>query len=148
MVAIQVDYDFYHKEFKGDTIPSTLFDKYIEYAHLDLFNVIAANMYDIQEDELELIERIKKCECSLADFEYKYGIDKVESDEDGTNVLHTVGEVKSESAGSVSRTYVTDAEIFGDRNKDIAVNPEKYKLNIIRRYLGNTGLLYRGMGYV
>lgn len=146
MVNIQVDYNFYQNEFKGNTIPSALFDKYIQLVQFDLLNVIGMNLYDVSEDETEIIKSIKLCECSLAEFEYKYGLDKAEESESSNEASNMgVGEIKSESAGSTSRTYVTTAEIYAQRNNEIATNPQKFKMNIINRYLGNTGLLYRGL---
>lgn len=142
MVEINVDFEFYEKDFGGNVIPRTDFNKYIQIAHLDLFSVISKNMYDVEEDEIDLINNIKRCECSLAEFEFKYGTDR---DSEQQNTELGVGEVKSESAGSTSRTYVTTTEIYSQRINDIASDPQKFRMEIMNRYLSNTGLLYQGL---
>lgn len=143
MVDVSVDFEFYQNQYKGNAIPSSAFDKYIELAHFDLLNVIGMNMYDIQDDEKELIRNIQLCKCALAEFEFKYGLYRDESQETKTSL--GVGEVKSESAGSVSRSYVTSVEANSQRDSQITKNTEKYKMNIIYRYLKYSGLIYRGL---
>lgn len=143
MVDISVDFDFYTKEYKGSTVPSTLFDKYIQLAHLDLTNEIGLNLYTVEADEVELITQLKYCQCALAEFEFKYGLDA--QVDGGADIVAGSGEVKSESAGSVSRSYSTTAEVYGKQSSNIISNTEKYKRNVMLRYLRTTGLLYKGL---
>lgn len=144
MVDIRVDYDFYVDSYGGDAIPSELFDKYINDSYLKIMQRIRNNLYDLEEEETEIIENVKKCQCELADFIYKYGINS--QDNETSQSAFGIGEVKSESAGSVSRTYVTNSEIYATRNQDILNNSIKYEDDIIYKYLGYTGLLYVGLG--
>lgn len=132
--------DFYNDVFEGKTIPSEVFEKYINDAYLKVMNKISKNLYDLEEDESEIIEKIKKCQCELAEFNFKFGVDR-----ETNNKNNETGEVKSESAGSTSRTYVTSLDVYNERNKLIASSPENFENEIIRKYLGYTGLLYGGL---
>lgn len=146
MENLKVDYDYYVDVFEGNTLPSDVFDKVIEDAYLKVANSIRPNAEDIEEDETEIIENIKKCQCELAEFEYENGL--VQSVAQPENSSYGVGDVKSETAGSTSRTYVTNLDVYNTRNQEIISNPEKFENKIIQKYLGYTGLLYRGVCHV
>lgn len=146
MVNIQVDESFYEDEFGGNTIPSDVFEKFINDAYLQVMNSIQHNLQDVEENETEIIERIKYCQCEIADFNYIYGpygikAKEVESGETAT----ATGEVKSETVGTVSRTYTTSLDTLGTFVQKKVSNPDKYIRDIIRKYLGSTGLLYGGL---
>lgn len=143
MVDLHVNYDFYVDSFEGSAIPSESFDKYINDAYLKVMNKIRNNLYDLEEDETEIIDSIKKCQCELAEFNYQYGLNSAQNQLSQSPV--STGEVKSETAGSTSRTYVTSLDIYGNRTERILSNPKKYENEIIRKYLGYTGLLYIGL---
>lgn len=143
MENLKVDFDYYQYEFEGNAIPSDVFDKVIEDAYMKVMDCIRNNLYDLEEDETEIIESVKKCQCELAEFEYENGLVQSINQVDDTSL--GVGDVKSETAGSTSRTYVTTLDVYGTRNQEIISNPEKFEYKIIQKYLGYTGLLYRGL---
>ena len=146
MVNILVDESFYEDEFGGNTIPSDVFEKFINDAYLQVMNSIQYNLQDVEENETEIIERIKYCQCEIADFNYIYGPygTKAKEAESGETATAT-GEVKSETVGTVSRTYTTSLDTLGTFVQKKVSNPDKYVRDIIRKYLGSTGLLYGGL---
>ena len=145
MVNILVDETFYEDEFGGNTIPSDVFEKFINDAYLQVMNVIQYNLQDVEENETEIIERIKLCQCEIADFNYIYGPYGTKAKEIEGADSTTKGEVKSESVGTVSVTYTNTAETFKSSIENKINNPKFYVDEIIKKYLAATGLLYGGI---
>ncbi len=146
MVDINVDYTYYQNEYKGDIIPPDFFDKYINDAYLKTYNSIYLNLWDLEESETDIIKKIKDCQCEIAEFNYQYGLNSQQNTENQLSQSPLgVGEVKSETVGSTSRTYVTTLEAYSTRIQEIASTPEKYEDDILKKYLSSTGLLYRGV---
>lgn len=145
MVNIQVNEAFYRDEFGGDTIPSLVFEKFINEAEMLVLNKIKNNIEDVEENETDTIQRIKLCQCELADFNYKYGAYGTKAKEIEGADSTTKGEVKSESVGTVSVTYTNTAETFKSSIENKINNPKFYVDEIIKKYLATTGLLYGGI---
>lgn len=113
-----LDYSYYRDSFGGSAIPETSFNSYERKARI-LLDYVTFNR--IKDDESLIDDTIKDCLCEV--MECKKNIDNS-------------GGIKSaESVDKVSVTYV--------------VNPNDTEFskcyNIIKMYLGNTNLLYRGV---
>ena len=109
------DYTYYSTEFLGNKVPETDFPRVSARASEYLDSVTAGIIEKLQATP----EEVKKATCAIAEKEY--------SREQGQ-------EVASESVGSYSVTY-----------KDAQTPYEKELYNIAKRYLGHTGLMYRGI---
>ncbi|WP_295219838.1 hypothetical protein [Ruminococcus sp.] len=87
----------------------------------------------------ELTSRIKKCCCALADAIYQYqayGVGSIGSGE--------IGLKTSESIGAYSVSYANPTESISVLLDGDASGLQDYLKSICMRYLGTTGLLYRG----
>lgn len=109
------DYTYYSTEFLGNKVPETDFPRAAARASEYLDSITAGIITKLQE----IPEEVKKATCAIAEKEY--------SKEQGQEVV-------SESVGSYSVTY-----------KDAQTPYEKELYNIAKRYLGHTGLMYRGI---
>lgn len=112
---VYADYTYYSAEFLGNKVPETDFPRVSARASEYLDSVTAGIIAKLQATP----EEVKKATCAIAEKEY--------SREQGQ-------EVASESVGSYSVTY-----------KDAQTPYEKELYNIAKRYLGHTGLMYRGI---
>lgn len=124
---IQVDYEFYRETYAGTLIPDEKAFKQ---------PVLKANIYLDQKlhripDERNK-ELVQLCICEVAEMLYQ----------DIQNRMETGGrEIQSENTDGYSVTYATEAEAG-----KIAINSLQTKIyQVIRRYLGHTGLLYAGV---
>lgn len=117
---IYADYQYYRERFCGSLIPHERFEylsaRASEYIDWQTSGRLESGVPD------EYSEKVKKCCCALAESEFQ--------SESAQN-----GNISSEKVGSYSMTYST--------KNDDKRNAEKNR--IISRYLGNTGLLYRGV---
>ena len=114
------DYEQYTNTYFGSMIPADSFYAYAERAseYLDYITLGRCT------GKSDLTEVIKAC-CALAE-EY-YVVDLARADGE---------DIQSETVGSWSRTYRSKAEVIAGAESRMA--------DIARRYLRNTGLLYRG----
>lgn len=118
---IYADYGYYREQFHGVLIPETEFEynaaRASEYIDWQTFDRITD---EYMENELTVALKIQSCCCALAESEYSFS---------------QRADISSEKNGSYSVTY--SAKNISDHNAE--------KSRIISRYLGNTGLLYRGV---
>lgn len=117
---IYADYQYYKEQFCGNLIPQERF-KYLsarasEYIDWQTFGRLESGVPD------EYSGKVKKCCCALAESDFQ--------SESAQN-----GNISSEKVGSYSVTF--------SGKSDDERNAEKHR--VISRYLGNTGLLYRGV---
>jgi hypothetical protein len=114
------DYVYYQNTYKGDLIPSNKFELYsrkaTQYIKINTFERI---------DELDIPDEVKMCCCELAELEYK-----------SDNIAKTDG-VTSEKVGEYSVSYESTQTIRDNKQKDMR--------NVLKLWLANTGLLYRGL---
>ena len=124
------DYTFYINTYKGD-MPDDDFDRLITRASYE----IRRNIFnrDITGHE----EEIQMATCSVADILYK-----IEILENKKNEIISEKTLKSESVGDYSRTF--ESIDVSDIETQISNQKEKIKEEL-RRYLLDTGLLYRGV---
>lgn len=115
------DYTYYKEKFCGKLIPQDDFLYFAarasEYIGWHTFDRITD---EYMKNEEAAVLKIKSCCCALAESEYKF-----EQNSD----------ISSEKNGNYSVTY--------EKKSDSSHNAEKSR--IIAMYLGNTGLLYRGV---
>lgn len=122
-----VDYDYYVKEYKGDAIPQTAFDKLARDASVFVREIT----FDRIQDEM-IIDAVKDGVCAVCEVLYTE-----------EQQLHKNGgkEVKSENTDGYSVTYVTEAQ-DGQSRKDVL----RWKMyQAAKEFLLFTGLLYRGV---
>ncbi len=118
---IYADYSYYKEQFHSNLIPEDEFEynaaRASEYIDWQTLDRITD---EYMEKETAAALKIKSCCCALAESEYSYN--------------HR-GDISSEKNGSYSVTY--SAKNSSDHNAE--------KSRIIAIYLGNTGLLYKGV---
>ena len=118
---IYADYRYYKEQFHGVLIPEAEFEynaaRASEYIDWQTFDRITDKY---MENESAAALKIKSCCCVLAEAEYSFS---------------RRADISSEKNGSYSVTY--SAKSSSDHSAE--------KSCIISRYLGNTGLLYRGV---
>ncbi len=117
---IYADYQYYKERFCGSLIPQERFEylsaRASEYIDWQTFGRLESGVPD------EYSEKVNKCCCALAESEFQ------------SESSHN-GNISSEKVGSYSVTFSVKSDV--ERNAE--------KNRIISRYLGNTGLLYRGV---
>ena len=126
--VLKPDYEFYSGKYNGTIITQSSFEFYIEQANQIVWNYIHFNSYLLEGVDQELEYKVKMAQCGIADLQIKYGVFASAEKK----------EVASESAGKVSVTY-------SNITNQVAGNITKYEKDILRMYLGDTGLLYRGV---
>ncbi len=130
---LKPDYEFYSGTYKGTIITQSSFEFYIEQANQIIWEYIYLNAYLLEDETADeyksTVLKLKLAQCNMADFIGKYG----------TTPSNNAKEVVSESAGKVSVQYASVAN-------SVANNVEKYQRNIVKKYLADTGLLYKGVG--
>lgn len=126
-----VDYSYYTDNFEGTAISAESFNSY-ERKVRSFINLIT---FDRLTGESAIIaDTVKECMCEIMELNYK--LDLKEQETDGKIIA-------SETVDGHSQTYaISDVEKNEvDKSK---INDTKY-YNIAKRYLSNTGLLYRGV---
>lgn len=124
------DWNFYLLNYYGNVIQEAEFDRYASQASdfIDYYTMgRAAKNADLPA--------VKKCCCALAE-QYK-AIEAVRAA--AAAKVTTDGIIASESVGSHSRSFRTGAD-----GTQAVAEESKELVNIARRYLMPTGLLYRG----
>lgn len=114
------DYAFYQNTYKGDLIPSDKFDYYCRKST----QYIKTNTFD-RVDENDVPESVKNCCCELCDVLYKA--------EQSTKA----NGITSEKVGEYSVSY--------ESTQNIKENQQKDMMDVLKLWLANTGLLYRGL---
>lgn len=113
----KVDFNYYQNSYYGTNITSsTIFNRIVDKAERFL---------NVRLTEVTIDDTYKKCICSICDNMFMEEKQVAE-----------IGNIKSETVGSWSRTY--------DDKKQLSENYEKERRNILIDYYGRTGLLYRG----
>lgn len=116
------DYEFYTKEFHGNTIPEVAFPSVILRASIFVKYVTTGKIEDI-----EIPEEARMAACAVAEVMYR-------ADAEGQQ------EKKSETVGNVSVSYVTEQQ--DGQVRETAMAKKQYAAAY--PYLIHTGLLYRG----
>lgn len=124
------DYAFYNNTYKGD-MPEDDFEKLVLRASYE----IRRNIFN--RDITGYEEEVQMATCSVADILYK-----IETLENKKNAAISDKKLKSESVGDYSRTF--ESVDVSDIETQISNQEEKIKEEI-RKYLLDTGLLYRGV---
>ena len=124
------DYAFYINIYKGD-MPDDDFEKLALRASYE----IRRNIFN--RDITEYENEVQMATCSVADILYK-----IEILENKKNEIISEKTLKSESVGDYSRTF--ESIDVSDIETQISNQKEKIKEEL-RRYLLDTGLLYRGV---
>lgn len=117
-MTIYADYSFYTKQFHGSLIPQERFE-YLSARASDYMDWQTFGRLENGFPE-EYSEKVKKCCCALAESEFE---------------LERSGNISSEKNGNYSVTYSLKSE----------ESQSSEKKRITARYLGSTGLLYRGV---
>lgn len=126
-----VTYEFYKDVYYGNKLKEEDFNKFISKAE----NIISNYTFDrinertIDKYPSELVNKIKKCACELADF--NYDVDRVNSLSIPTDDV-TIGLVSSKRAGEVSVSY-DSSKVFSSYTNDRYVS-NRYK-SILNDYL-------------
>lgn len=129
-----VDYTYYSTSFGGTTIPETDFVRQEKKARVFLDNIT----FDRLKIDATLIDdNVRDCLCDVMECKYKLDNEKINNDEANGKII------ASETTDKHSVTYaISDLE----KNAIDRSQLDKVKTyNIAKEYLGNTGLLYRGV---
>lgn len=124
------DYNYYSNTYKGD-MPIDDFERLVIRASYEVKKNISNKPIEGYEDEVQLAT------CSIADILLE--IEKLENKKSSTISDKTL---KSESVGDYSRTF--DSSSVSDIDEGISNQNEKIKEEL-RKYLLDTGLLFRGV---
>jgi hypothetical protein len=130
-MAQYVDFTYYSTNFGGVTIPEANFAKY-ERKSRAFINDVTFNR--LQDDATLITDTVKECLCEIMESNFK--IDQKELETDGKLI-------SSESVDGHTETYAISDVEKNEVDKS-RINFTKF-YNIARQYLGNTGLLYRGL---
>ena len=126
-----VDFIYYRDSFWGTTIPEANFIKYERRSRVFIDDVT----FDRLKIDATLIDdTVKDCLCEIMECNYK--LDQEESETGGKLI-------SSETIDQHSVTYAV-SDIEKNEVDKSRVNFTKF-YTIARQYLGNTGLLYRGV---
>lgn len=115
---IYADYNYYIEKYHGSLIPQEQFE-YLSARASEYIDLLTFGRLESGVPD-EYYDKVKKCCCALAESEFM-------SDQNGN--------ISSEKNGNYSVTFSVKSD--DERNAE--------KNRIIARYLGNTGLLYRGV---
>lgn len=127
-MAALADYEFYTDTYKGALISAADFDRYA----LDASTEVECQTFERASaiidagTELPLIEKIKMATCAVAETLFR-------QDNDASGAAA----IASESVGNYSVSYALAADASMTKAQKIE--------SVLRRYLGNTGLMYRGV---
>jgi len=136
--VVYADYDFYCNEYFGKAIPSE------EYQRLALrgsqyIDYITQGRAEARAD----LEAVKMCCCALAEQYQTIEAAQALAQKGLVAGAWDGGEVQSETVGSWSRSYRSGGD-SAQSAVQAADAARSVLLDTARRYLTNTGLLYRG----
>ena len=136
------DFDFYKTEYlagKPGIIPEGEFPIYARDATLLLREEI--NM-DLLDELDEMPEELQMAACKITELMYKASGSSSEAEDEANSSSASSSAVpigvSSERVGEYSVTY------SGNSAKDVQEESERQIRNVIKRWLGPTGLLYKG----
>lgn len=135
---IYTDYDYYCNEYFGNSIKEADFQRLALHASQYIDYITRGRA---QTD----IEEVKMCCCALAEQQQTIETAKELAQASLSDGAAGGAEVQSETVGSWSKSYRSTGEI-AQAVAEIEKNGKTAQLDIARRYLANTGLLYRGGG--
>ena len=126
-----VDFTYYRDSFGGATIPETSFNKYLRKATTFVDNV---TFNRLTGESVIITDNIKNCLCEMMELNFSLDTKEIETEGniissetvDGHSVTYAIGDIEKNEV---------------DKNQ---LNKVKY-YNIVREYLSNTDLLYRGI---
>ena len=126
-----VDFTYYSTSFGGTTIPEANFIKLERKARVFIDDIT----FDRLKNDATLItDTVKECLCEIMECNYK--LDQEEAETGGKLI-------SSETIDQHSVTYAVSDTEKNEIDKS-RINFTKF-YTIARQYLGNTGLLYRGV---
>lgn len=130
-------YDFYTTKYYGDIIPKEFFPKFESRAEDSLHMFTGGRLKEISEYD----DDVQKAVCALADVEYQIDNAMKHSgvDENGNGKI-----VKSKSSGNESISYDVGSNMITVVLSDSKAQ-EKLRLDTVKKYLSETGLLYWGI---
>ena len=128
------DYGFYRDSYYGDFLTSDEFPKYATRADSYL-EQLTMGRYDDEHLPEKVVTAVKMAECAIADQCKTEEVQKFAIAES-----LGAGTLASESVGAHSVSYRSGAEIKQSSEAEIRT--------IVDRYLGMTGLLYRGISCI
>ena len=130
-MAQYIDFTYYSTTYGGTIIDAISFTSYERKARVFLDNI---TFNRLQVDNTLVTESVKNCICEIMECNLK--LDQQEAETEGKII-------SSETVDGHTETYaISDTEKNSiDRTQ---INKVKY-YNISKEYLGNTGLLYRGV---
>lgn len=123
------DYEFYKNTYGGTKLEEDIFNGYEVKAEREVNYIVGGK---VDDETLEVYsEEIGLATCEVADFLYD------------VNSLTADKPIASVSSGGESFSY---ASVYSKAEQSIADDTIKRKsiLNLLRPYLGSTGLLYQG----
>ncbi len=126
-----VDFEYYTNTFGGTEIPEASFTRYEIKSRAFIDNITFDRL---KNDNLLIDDSVKNAMCEIMELNFKL---------DEASLSNGESVKSSETVGNYSVTYaVSDVEKNAvDRTQ---LNKVKY-YNIAKEYLGNSGLLYRGV---
>ena len=130
------DYSYYTDSFGGSLIPETDWKRTAGIASSWMDSATFGRLTNGIPDEWE--NEVRNCCCELSEQVYSFVISSLSDDEDDAKL-------SSEKIGNYSITYRSDAEFFASFLHGSTAGFEDVAKSIISRYLGRTGLLYRGV---
>ena len=136
-MEIYADYKFYKNEYllgKEAVIFEILFPYYARIATQEIKNVIRLDMID---DNLQATEEMKMATCEIAELLASLDNNSIRDGYDNKTSVPTG--VSSERVGEYSVTYT------GNTASEKEVAKKQGVKSIIKRWLGPTGLLFRGV---
>ena len=126
-----VDFTYYSTSFGGTTIPEANFNKYERRSRVFIDDITFDRL---KNDNTLIDDTVKECLCEIMECNYKLDQEEVE----------TCGKlISSETIDQHSVTYAV-SDIEKNEVDKSRINFTKF-YTIARQYLGNTGLLYRGV---
>ena len=126
---MSASYEYYVATYHGEILTSQDFPKFVTRADSYL-DYITQGRYTDSSLTTDVQNKVKMAECAIADQCYKI-------ENANIRTASSQGEIASESVGSHSRSYRSGYDTSKEAEAEI--------FNIARRYLGFTGLLFRGM---
>lgn len=129
-----VDFTYYSTTFGGTIIPETSFLKFEREARISI-NTFTFNR--LKSDNTLIDDEVKECLCVMMECLYNIFQKELNAD-DGTGKL-----IASESVDGHNITYAISDEEKNMIDKSKATDIKLY--NIAKKYLFDTGLLYRGL---
>lgn len=133
------DFAYYQDSYHGNQIRDATAFPYPAARASEYMDMITFDR--LTEKILEEFEtKIKNCCCALADAIYQYQVCAIATGESAPK--------KSESIGKYSVSFATTSETISGLLGGDTAGLQDFMKSICMRYLGHTGLMYRGCDYV